>query len=230
VKARLFLAALAALAVAAPASVADAQQRRAAQRDWTATVVATPEGGFRMGNPNAEVRIVEFLSLTCPHCRHFAAEGMPQLLPQVRSGRISVEYRNLVLNALDLSAAMLSRCATPANYFRFSNAIMAGQDQWMPRVQNMAQLDLSTPAQAMQQLARISSASGLETMAQRFGLTPAQARACMADGRGLARLLEMNEAAQALGVNSTPSFLINGRLAQGVHDWSELAPLIAARR
>ncbi|MEA3079375.1 MAG: hypothetical protein QOF05_783, partial [Sphingomonadales bacterium] len=39
--------------------------------DWARTVVATPEGGFRMGNPSAKVKLVEYGSLACPHCRHF---------------------------------------------------------------------------------------------------------------------------------------------------------------
>lgn len=230
-KLRAIFAALAAVtAMSLPAMSVEAQPRRAAPLDWTRMVVPTPEGGYRMGNPNAQVRIVEFLSLTCPHCRSFAAAGMPQLMPQIRSGRVSIEYRNLVLNALDLAAAMLSRCTTPANYFRFSDAIMAGQDQWIPPVQGMMQADLSGRTQALQQLARITSASGLDRMAQRYGITPARARSCMADGRGLDRLLGMSEAATRIGVNSTPSFLVNGRLAAGVHDWSELAPLVMPGR
>ena len=163
-KVRSFFAALAALAAAVPVSAAEAQPRRAAQQDWTRTVVATPEGGYRMGNPNAEVRIVEYLSLTCPHCRQFAATGMPQLLPQVRSGRISIEYRNFVLNQLDLAAAMLSRCVAPANYFRFSDSILASQTAWMPRVQDMRDESATTPEAAMQHLGRVVTAAGLDRM------------------------------------------------------------------
>lgn len=229
-KLRPIFAALAALALSLPVAAADAQQRRAVQQDWTRTIVATPEGGYRMGNPNAEVRIVEFLSLTCPHCRQFAATGMPQLMPQVRSGRISVEYRNFVLNQLDLAAAMLSRCTTPANYFRFSDAIMAAQPVWVPRVQNMMDESATTPEAAMQHLGRIVASGGLDRMAAQYGMTPAAVRTCMSNRRGLDRLIAMREAGQRAGITGTPGFIVNGRTAEHVHNWEALAPLIAARR
>jgi len=60
--------------------------------DWTKTVVDTPDGGFRMGNPKAKITIVEYGSLTCPHCRHFAETAMKPLLGQyVRTGKASSE-------------------------------------------------------------------------------------------------------------------------------------------
>jgi protein-disulfide isomerase len=230
-KLRPMLVALAALAVAVPAMIADAQPRRAAaQRDWSRSIVATPEGGYRMGNPNAQVRIVEYLSLTCPHCRQFAATGMPQLMPQIRSGRTSVEYRNFVLNQVDLAAAMLSRCVSPTNYFRFTDAILASQPNWMPRVQDMTDESASTPAAAMQHLGRIVTTGGLDRMAVQYGMTPASVRTCMSDRRGLDRIIAMREAGERAGVTGTPSFSVNGRLAAHAHDWESLAPLIPPAR
>ena len=60
---------VAALALA-PAAPAAAPASRAAT-NWTKTVVATPLGAFRMGNPKAKVRLVDYVSLTCSHCRTF---------------------------------------------------------------------------------------------------------------------------------------------------------------
>src|SRR4051794_34300657 len=60
--------------------------------DWARTVVATPAGGFRMGNAAAKVRLVEYGSLACPHCRHFEETGYKPLVDQyVRTGRASYE-------------------------------------------------------------------------------------------------------------------------------------------
>ncbi len=79
----------------------------------------TPEGGFRMGNPAASVKLIEYFSTTCPHCAHFAAEGTPVLVRNyVRTGRVSLEYRNYVLNGLDVAASFISRCAAPRGLFR----------------------------------------------------------------------------------------------------------------
>ena len=56
----------------------------------------TPEGGFRMGNPAAPIKLVEYGSLACPHCRHFEETGYkPLLQTYVRTGRVSYEFRNL---------------------------------------------------------------------------------------------------------------------------------------
>ena len=214
----------------APAAAAQAQP---AQRDWTRTVVATPEGGFRMGNPDAPVKVVEFLSLTCPTCAHFAEHGAPQLIGgEVRSGRVSLEYRNFVLNAYDLAAAMISRCAAPQDYFALNHAIFAAQPEWMARIQAVPaaerqQLASVPPTQGMQ---RIVGWAGLEAIAARHGVSAEEARACLSDQARLDRIVAMRRAGDGAGVGGTPTFAINGRIAAGVHDWGSLEPLIRAAR
>ncbi|HEV2867352.1 MAG TPA: thioredoxin domain-containing protein [Allosphingosinicella sp.] len=204
-----------------------------AQRDWTRVVAQTPEGGFRMGNPNAPVKVVEFLSLTCPHCAHFAEEGAPQLIQDhVRSGRVSLEYRNFVLNAYDLAASFLSRCAAPQHYFALNHAILASQDEWMGRVEALSdeqrrQLQEVQPIQGMQ---RIVALAGLDAIAARHGINAAQARACLGNQAALDRIVAMRRAAESLGVDGTPTFAINGRVAADVHDWASLEPLLRAAR
>src|SRR3546814_14306714 len=96
----LFAAAALPLGIAAvPAAQAEAA------KDWTKTVARTPEGGFRVGNPDAPVKLVEYGSLTCDHCAHFAEEATPKLLGQyVRSGRVSIEFPNLLRHPASLSS------------------------------------------------------------------------------------------------------------------------------
>src|SRR5439155_24964364 len=106
--------------------------------NWTRTVVATPEGGFRMGNPNAKVALVEYGSLACPHCRHFEETGYKPLVQQyVRTGRVSYEFRNFLLNAPDISISLLAHCAGPAKFFPMSQVVYATQPQWIDRVVKM---------------------------------------------------------------------------------------------
>jgi protein-disulfide isomerase len=98
------------LASLAPAAATTAKP--APSRDWARTVASTPEGGFRMGNPNAKVKLVEYGSLACPHCRHFEQTGYKPLVQQyVRTGRVSYEFRNLLLNAPDIAVSLLAHCA-----------------------------------------------------------------------------------------------------------------------
>jgi protein-disulfide isomerase len=238
-KARTLIALLAGFAAVALPGDGAAQRTRSEgirsdgpdRRDWTQTVARTPEGGFRMGNPDAPVKVVEYLSLTCPHCAEFAHQGGERLFQQyVRSGRVSVEYRNYVLNAYDLAAAFVSRCASPRQYFNMSHELLGTQPRWMGRMQTLtdaqrAELRGLAPLQAMQ---RIVAMLGLDAVAARHGLTPAAQRTCLADQAALDRIGEMQQAAQRLGVTGTPTFLINGQLAQ-VNTWAAIEPLLRGR-
>lgn len=201
------------------------------RRDWLQTAERTPEGGFRIGNPNAQVKLVEYLSLTCPHCAEFAHEGGSRLFQTyVASGRVSVEYRNYVLNGYDLAAAFLSRCAAPRAYFNLSHELLGSQPRWVGRMQNLTdaqrnELRALAPLQAMQ---RIVSMLGLDEIAARHGLSAAEQRTCLADQAGLDRLDTLKTAANAAGVEGTPTFFINGQLVQG-NTWAAIEPLLRAR-
>ena len=218
------LAAGAVLTIAGAAAPAVGQ----AQRDWTQTVVATPEGGFRMGNPAARVKLVEYLSLTCPHCAEFAqaSEG-PLFSNYVRSGRVSVEYRNYILTAPDVAAATLARCATPRAYFAMSQELLRTQRQWTAGMNSLTAAQ-RTQLRGLQPLAlvqRLVPVLGLDRIAARHGLTPAAQRSCLSSQANLDRLEAGVRAASALGVQGTPTFFINGTHAPA-HDWSELEPLL----
>jgi protein-disulfide isomerase len=233
-KGRPLAALLAGLALAAlPAADAGAQRARApaAARNWTATAVRTPEGGFRIGNPAAPVKVVEYLSLTCPHCAQFAQESNARLIPHhVRSGRVSVEYRNYTLNGYDLAAAFLSRCAAPRAYFDMTHELLTTQPRWMGRMQALtdaqrAELRGLTPLQAMQ---RIVVLLGLDAVGARHGIGPAAQRACLADQAGLDRLGQIRQAGDGAGVTGTPTFFINGRMVE-VNSWGGIEPLLQGR-
>ncbi len=213
------------LIAAAPAA---AQAPGAQAADWSQRVAATPEGGFRMGNPDAPLKLVEFLSLTCSHCATFSAEAMPALLDHVRSGRVSVEYRNYVLNHYDLAAAVLSRCAAPGDYFALTTDLLAQQSVWAGRA------DALTPVQKAevevrptpQSVARTAELIGLKQIAAAHGITPAEANSCLASAEGLAEVMAMRDAADRLGVDGTPTFMLNGRLL-GPANWAMIQPLLA---
>lgn len=213
----------ASMAVAAPA-------KAAAKRDWSKAVAATPEGGFRMGNPAAPIKLVEYASYTCPHCAHFVQEGVPQLIARyVRSGRVSFELRNLVRDPYDLSAALLSRCAGPRNFFPLMHSIFATQDQWTGRFAALSasEYDALTALPQTPKLVRIAAIGGLDAMAAKFGVPAARAKACLSDENAAERLAEMRRVATTqYDLQGTPAFLINGKKAEGAHDWATLEPLL----
>lgn len=231
-KRRLCVAIAGALAaIAAPLALAPAAAQAQAQRDWSATVVATPEG-FRMGNPAAPVQVVEFVSLTCPHCRSFAEAGAPSLVRNyVRSGRVSFEIRAFPLDVIAATAAQLNRCAPPASYFALNDAILSAQEGIFARVEaltpeQVSEIEALAPAEFR---LRIAALTGVDALAAEHGIPAAQVRTCLADEAGASRIEQIKAAAEQLGVHGTPSFLVNGRLAANVHDWAALEPLLAGR-
>lgn len=239
-RARLFIAALAALAaVAVPLASSFAQRRSEGirsdgpdRRDWTNTVVRTPEGGFRMGDPRATVKVIEYISLTCPHCAEFAAQAGERLFQHyVRTGRVSVEYRNFTLNGYDLAAAFVSRCAAPREYFNMTHYLLGHQPQWMGRMQGLTdaqrgELRALSPIQAMQ---RIVQMLGLDAIASRHGISASQQRTCLADQAGLNQIEQMMQAGRSQhNVAGTPTFVINGAVVPG-HSWAEIEPLLRGR-
>lgn len=237
---RPLLAALASLAaVAAPAEAAAAGQAQAqtqaqaqAQRDWTETIVPTPEGGFRMGNPDAALKIVGFVSLTCSHCAVFLRNGQEQLIQRyVRTGRASFEIRNLVINPIDRIAALVNRCAAPQHHFQLNGAILSEQVQWFERLASlpsaeMAALNSLDQPATMIRIARIAQ---LDRIAAAHGVTADRLEACLSDRDAYDRLSAILAEALALGVEGAPSFLVNGVYARDVHHWAGLEPLLRAR-
>ncbi len=229
-KRRLWLEALGVVAaLGGSAAVADAQTRKAAPaaRHWTRTVVMTPEGGFRMGNPNAAVKLVEYGSLTCPTCARFSNSAKAPLAAHVRSGKVSFEFRNFVLNGVDATASLIARCAGPAGFFRVTESFYATQPQWTAKVTGLsrAQQDAINAVPEAQRLGKVADVAGLTQLGANAGVPPQRAKACLADRAALDRLAQMHDAASTLGVNGTPTFLINGKIVHA-HDWAELQPLI----
>lgn len=234
--AHLFLLAATA-ALAFPAADAGAQRAPArvapAARDWTQTIVRTPEGGYRMGNPAAPIKLIEFLSFACPHCAQFHADsGTGLFRDYVRPGRVSVEYRNILINAADVPATILARCATPRAYFAMGHELLSTQGAWEGRLSTLtaaqrAQLNGQQPIVIAQRLAPMI---GLDRVAARFGLTPAAQRACLANPANFNILDRMGNAANSqYGVTGTPTFVINGRVITDTNEWSGIEPLLRGR-
>jgi protein-disulfide isomerase len=228
-KALLAALACAALGVCA-AAAPHAGVRRAppAARDWSRIVVATPEGGFRMGNPRAKVKLVEYGSLGCPHCAHFEAEGARPLIDRyVKSGRVSWEFRAYLIFPTDPAVSMLLYCRPPSSFFPLIQALYATQGQWIGRLRALPQ-ERITRLQGMSITARnlfLVHASGLDAFFRRHGMGDAAIHACLASPAGMARIMAVTERGNREGVPGTPSFFINGVRAEA-DDWAKLEPLV----
>lgn len=223
------IAKLAVLALAAALSVSAAPPIRG---DWNGTVNVSPDGSHVLGNPQASVKVTEFISYTCSHCAHFEvqADG-PLRMGYVANGHVSVEVRHLVRDPVDLTVAMLTNCGEPSRFFRNHTAFLRSQDKWMQTVakaSNVQRQRWSNPNRtaAMQAMA---TDLGFYTIMSQRGYERTVVDRCLADRPAMDRIMAMRQGAIDAGVTGTPSFMINGALLADVHEWPSLEAELRSR-
>jgi protein-disulfide isomerase len=198
--------------------------------DWSTIVTKTPEGGFLMGNPNAKVKLVEFGSMTCPHCAEFEEQGGKSLVDNyVKKGLVSWEFRNFVRDPFDMTATLLARCGGEANFFGMTRTMFHDQKNWIGKIQaaDQAQLQALQTAPPAQQFSTIADLAGLKTFAAQRGVPRAKADQCLGNEAEINQLVQMNsDAVSGFNIPGTPSFLINGALADQASSWDKLEPKI----
>lgn len=215
---------------AAPAGDAAAPSAVAAPtgQKWTETFAATPEGGYRMGNPDARVKLVEFASLTCPHCREFHESAEAIIRDKyVASGNVSYEFRNFVLNGPDYAATVLARCQGPATFFGLLDAFFADQAGWTEPFSRIpkSELDGLGALSEEQQVKRLAELGGLADYVKLRGIPKAKFDQCLADPAQLKAVNDLrNQAVNEYKLTGTPSFIINGTVQEGVFTWADLEP------
>lgn len=221
---------------AAPASssaaAANAPARAAPGGDWLKVIAATPEGGFRIGNPAARVKLVEYASFTCPHCADFHAEALDTIRRDyVATGNVSYEFRNFVLNAPDFAASLLARCQGPAPFFRVADAMFSTQRAWLEPFAKLSPEEAKR-LQALPQdkaIAALADAGGLDDFMKQRGMTRARFDQCLADKPAADKLAAMREVATGkYQLGGTPSFLLNDEPLEGVINWTTLEPRLRA--
>ncbi len=215
---------------ASPKKPAHPVQKTQGVQDWSRIVRMTPAGSFVLGNPQAAVKIVEYLSFTCPHCAHFSAESAAVLKGEmIRSGSTSYEIRPIVRDQIDLGATMLVRCAGAAGYFAAAEQIFARQDDWLPLGFNFLEKEANRFALASPlELVRAGAqSSGLIDLMRARGLSSARIDACFADQAALKRILAIADESRGK-IEGTPSFFVNGEKL-GVSAWATLEPVLRSK-
>ena len=219
------------LAGAAPAAAvqrggAARQPRLTTSTNWEHLVVATPDGGFRMGNPNAAVRVIEYASITCPHCRAFSMEGSAGMRERVRTGRVSWEIRPIIIFPSDPGIFLLLKCQGARQFFDTADRLWALQDQWAPRMgERQAQWE---NAPARQRVGAIVRAGEIDRFFQQRGMNAQRITACLANDGALNQLTANSQRyTERENVSRTPTFAINGQIVEAA-TWGGLQPLLDA--
>lgn len=182
---------------------------------WSDVVSRTAEGGFVMGNPNAPIKLIEYGSLTCPHCAEFAKESDDELQNTfVDSGRVSFEFRSFLLNGLDLALTMMVQCGPPESFFALKKQTYEGQHdivtKWTDAGEAKAQAAVSLPP--AKRYAAMADLAGLPAFYSARGISQDQAKTCLADTKLAQTLVDnTNNQGRQFDIQGTPTFLLNGR-------------------
>lgn len=194
--------------------------------NWMSQVSETEDGGHRMGNHDAKVRLIEFVSYTCSHCAHFhkEADGAIQLA-WVAPGKVSLEVRHVIRNPVDLAAALLAECGPEEKFFANHSAFLNSQDAWIERIRSASEVTQARwrSGTIPQRMRAIASDTGFYDMMAARGYDRVAANRCLSDEAAAKRIAEQSETgADAFGVTSTPSFAINDQLLEDTHTWDKL--------
>ncbi len=175
---------------------------------WTSAKAQDSGGGLTqrvLGEAEAPVTIVEYSSLTCPHCARFHTATMPQVKDEwLDAGKAKLVFRHFPLDGLALRASAVTECFEGPRFFAFLELLFAEQQSWSRA---------GDPIEALRVRAGLA---GLDS--ERF-------QACVEDEALMRQILEYaREGANAHGIQSTPSFLIDGELVAGAMPYADFKP------
>ena len=154
-----------------------------------------PDGDVVLGSDKAPVTIVEYASMTCPHCAHFSETTFPELKKRyIDTGKVRFIFREFPFDKIAAAAFMLARCAGKDRYMAVVETLFAKQAEWA----------VNEPR------------APLENIAKQLGFTEETFKQCLTNQKVLDDIEAVrNRAVQKLGVNSTPTFFINGKKLTG---------------
>ena len=172
----------------------------------TQTSAAEP-GEQAMGDPNAPVTLIEYASLTCPHCAQFHTEVLPDLKERyIATGKVRMVYRDFPLDERALTAAALAHCAGPDRYFGFLDVLFETQSSWAGADDYVA---------ALKKLGKLG------------GMSDEQMDKCLADQNLTNSILQSRlDAQNEHQVSSTPTLVINGEVYAGARSIENLSEVI----
>ncbi|HQT45760.1 MAG TPA: thioredoxin domain-containing protein [Acidocella sp.] len=169
-----------------------------------------------IGSPKAPVTAVEYFSLTCTHCAHFATTVMPEVKAKlVDAGKLQVIFKDFPLDQVALMAAQVARYLPTEQYYPFIEALFSSQDQW-------AFLPVTDPKNPPDYAALIFQYAALA------GMDKPTFDAAIHDDKLRAFILRGQQEAESLyHVNATPTFIINGKVNPGEMEYTDFAAAVA---
>jgi protein-disulfide isomerase len=166
------------------------------------------DGDVALGSDKAPVTIIEYASITCPHCAHFSTTNFPELQKRyIDTGKVRFIFREFPLDSLAAAGFLLARCAGKDKFMPVVEALFATQREWM----------VEKPIEPLLKIA------------ERAGFTEDSFKQCLRNRKLLDDIRDVQgRAASKLGVDTTPTFFVNGEKLVGDVPIDELAKVIDA--
>lgn len=195
-------------------------------RNWNTVIAVTDDSAHRIGNPDAKVKLVEYVSYTCPHCAEFTREADDRIkLGYVQPGNVSLEVRHLIRDPIDLTVVLLANCGPVSKFPLNHTTFMLQQAKWIGPLANpsAAQRARWTTGDGPTRRRAIASDFGFYAMMEGRGYRRAEVDRCLGDEAAARRFAEQSSKDWDLpGIGGTPAFAINGVIMQGTHTWDTL--------
>jgi protein-disulfide isomerase len=185
-----------------------------AGKAWTDVVTKTEVGGYKMGNPDAKLQLVEYGAITCPGCAQFSVQSTEELNEIVNTGVVAMEFRPYLVHGVqDIPGFLLAACSGPEAFFPLTEQLYAEQQSWLSKISTVTEAD----QQAMQKMTPeqistlLGTKMGLIDFVKSRGISEDQAKSCLSDKAAIDALIASTErGTKEDGVTGTPFFLLNG--------------------
>lgn len=170
------------------------------------------EGDMVLGDANAPITMIEYASLSCPHCAAFSINVLPEIKKAyIDTGKVKLVLRDFPLNRPAVEAAILTRCVSPMAFWGMTDQLFATQSSWVTE----------------------NSAAMLSVIAAAAGINGQDFQQCLNDEAKQKSIFASREQATAVfKVESTPTFVINGIVVSGsrtFEKFSEIFDSLAAQ-
>lgn len=192
----------------------EAQAQRAAQKAEYPVAELMKPGPLpenAIGSADAPVTIIEYSSMTCPHCASFHTKVLPDLKKKyIDTGKVRYIIREFPLDNLAAAAFMLARCAGPEKTIPIIELLYAQQESWA--------FVEGSPLPALRKIMKVNA-----------GITKEAFDECLTDQKTLDKVLEIRKrGTDAFGVRSTPTFFVNGKVLKGGHGLEDFEKIMDA--
>jgi protein-disulfide isomerase len=184
-----------------------------AGQSWSEMVSRTAVGGYKMGNPDAKLQLIEYGAITCPSCAAFANESAEELKKIVDTGVVAMEFRPFLVHGVqDIPGFLLAQCSGPDAFFPLTEALFADQANWLGKMGTISEAEQQAAAKmAPPEVANfLANKLGLIEFVQQRGISADQAKTCLTDAKAIDGLIKLTEQAGKDGVSGTPYFTLNG--------------------